>query len=82
MKEEFLHYLWKYSLYDRENLTDPEGNRIQVIHPGTYNRDSGPDFFNARILIDGTVWAGNVEIHIASSILMFMVIRTILHITM
>ncbi len=67
MKEEFLHYLWKYNLYDRENLTDPEGKRIQVMNPGTYNRDSGPDFFNARILIDNTVWAGNVEIHIASS---------------
>lgn len=67
MKEEFLHYLWKYRLYNKEKLIDPEGNRIAVINPGTYNRDSGPDFFNARILIGNTIWAGNVEIHIASS---------------
>ncbi len=67
MKEEFLHYLWKYSLYDKEKLSDAEGNRISVIHPGIYNRDSGPDFFNARISIGGTVWAGNVEIHTAAS---------------
>jgi len=67
MKEEFLHYLWKYGLYDSENLLDEEGNIITVIHPGEYNRDSGPDFFNARIIIAGTEWAGNVEIHTRSS---------------
>lgn len=67
MKEEFLHYLWKYRLYNPDKLFDQERNRISVIHPGEYNRDSGPDFFNAKILIDGTLWAGNVEIHIRSS---------------
>jgi Protein of unknown function (DUF2851) len=67
MKEEFLHYLWKYRLYDPECLTDNEGNKIRVICPGEYNRDSGPDFFNARILIGDTEWAGNVEIHTKAS---------------
>lgn len=67
MKEEFLHYLWKYSLYDPEKLSDGSGNKITVIRPGDYNRDSGPDFFNARISVDGTVWAGNIEIHSRSS---------------
>jgi hypothetical protein len=67
MKEEFLHYLWKYNLYDPESLLDSDGNKIIVIHPGEYNRDSGPDFFNARLIIDGTGWAGNVEIHLRTS---------------
>jgi hypothetical protein len=67
MKEEFLHYLWKYSLYDADLLLDNEQNKITVIQPGEYNRDSGPDFFNARLNIAGTEWAGNVEIHIKSS---------------
>jgi hypothetical protein len=67
MKEEFLHYLWKYSLYDREKLLDNEKNKIIVLSPGEYNRDSGPDFFNARISLAGTVWAGNIEIHTKAS---------------
>jgi hypothetical protein len=67
MKEEFLHYLWKYRLFYTHRLTDPEGTRIEVINPGEYNRDSGPDFFNARIRIAGTEWAGNVEIHTKAS---------------
>jgi hypothetical protein len=67
MKEEFLHYLWKYGLYYTDRLTDPDGNRITVLNPGCYNRDAGPDFFNARIQIGGTLWAGNVEIHTMAS---------------
>jgi hypothetical protein len=67
MKEEFLHYLWKYRLYDSEKLVDNDGNRIIVVHQGEYNRDSGPDFFNSRIIISGTEWAGNVEIHSKAS---------------
>jgi len=67
MKEEFLHYLWKYGLFDPDRLLDQDGNRITVINPGEYNRDSGPDFFNARLRISGTEWAGNVEIHTRAS---------------
>ncbi|MDX9811280.1 MAG: DUF2851 family protein [Bacteroidales bacterium] len=67
MKEEFLHYLWKYGLYDHDTLRDASGEKIVVVSPGEYNRDSGPDFFNARIITGGTQWAGNVEIHIKSS---------------
>jgi hypothetical protein len=67
MKEEFLHYLWKYNLYDPDKLYDNEGNKITVINPGEYNRDSGPDFFNARLRIGETEWAGNVEIHTRAS---------------
>jgi hypothetical protein len=67
MKEEFLHYLWKYGLFYKDKLVDQEGNRIVVINPGQYNRDGGPDFFNARIVIGETEWAGNIEIHSDSS---------------
>jgi len=67
MKEEFLHYLWKHQLYFTDKLLYAGGSKITVIHPGEYNRDSGPDFFNARILIGGILWAGNVEIHVRSS---------------
>ena len=66
MTEEFLHYIWKFRLID-QHLVSTSGEQIVVIHPGSHNFDSGPDFFNARIKINNTVWAGNVEIHILSS---------------
>ncbi|OFX90154.1 MAG: hypothetical protein A2W99_17695 [Bacteroidetes bacterium GWF2_33_16] len=67
MKEEFLHYIWKYKLYESANLKSTSGLKIKILKPGTHNLDSGPDFFNAKINIDKTIWSGNVEIHINSS---------------
>ena len=62
MNEEFLWYLWKYQLLKAPLITT-EGKTIEVIHPGIHNTDSGPDFFNGRIKLQNTIWAGNIEIH-------------------
>ncbi|MFZ2285366.1 MAG: DUF2851 family protein [Bacteroidales bacterium] len=67
MKEEFLHWLWKNRFFDAGRLCDREAGLIEVITPGEYNRDAGPDFFNTRLTVGGTVWAGNTEIHINAS---------------
>lgn len=67
MKEEFLHWLWKNRFFDDGSLCDREAGPIEVMTPGEYNRDSGPDFFNTRLTIGCTVWAGNTEIHINAS---------------
>jgi len=67
MKEEFLHWLWKNLFFDGGSLCDREAGPIEVINPGVYNRDSGPDFFNTRLIIGGTEWAGNTEIHVSAS---------------
>jgi len=66
MTEEFIHYLWKYKLLF-PNLFLVSGEAVTILDPGMHNTHSGPDFFNAKIKIDGTLWAGNVEIHIKSS---------------
>jgi len=67
MKEEFLQFIWEHSLFNRTNLSTVDGKTLEIISPGRPNTDSGPDFFNARIKIEGTIWAGNVEIHQKSS---------------
>jgi len=66
MTEDFLHYIWQYRLYDTD-LYLRTGEAVEVLQPGLHNTDSGPDFFNARIRIGDTIWAGNIEIHIQSS---------------
>ena len=48
-------------------LSLESGERIRIIDPGMLNRDSGPDFFNAKVKIDGRTWAGNIEIHMRAS---------------
>tara|TARA_R110002124_G_scaffold107047_11_gene259316 strand:- start:5294 stop:6595 length:1302 start_codon:yes stop_codon:yes gene_type:complete len=67
MKEDFLHYVWRHQLFSKINLQSTEFNRIEIVFPGIYNTNSGPDFLNAKIKIDDILWAGNVEIHVKSS---------------
>ena len=61
--EQLLHYIWKHRLLPLTNLTTTDGRPVEVIDPGLHNRNAGPDFFNAKVKIDGTLWVGNVEIH-------------------
>ena len=66
IKEEFLHYIWKYRFFHTEYLYCGH-EVVEVIDTGIHNFSSGPDFFNARIRIGQTVWAGNVEVHVKAS---------------
>ena len=67
MKEEFLHFVWEYSLFDKSNLRTTDDEPLEIVSPGQHNTDAGPDFFNAKIKIGDMLWAGNVEIHCRSS---------------
>jgi len=67
MTEDFLHYIWKFRKFDQLNIETAEGFPVEVIETGTHNQDSGPDFLDAKLRLDGTLWVGNVEIHISSS---------------
>ena len=66
MTEAFLQYVWQHQLLEGE-LHTTEGATVVVKQPGWPNRDAGPDFFDARVEIDGTLWIGNIEVHIKSS---------------
>ena len=67
MKEDFLHYLWKFKKFDSLDLKTFNGEEITIINVGNYLELAGPDFFNAQIIIGNQKWAGNVEIHLKSS---------------
>lgn len=61
--EQLLHYVWKHKLFPLSPLTTTWHQAVEVIDPGLHNRNAGPDFFNAKIKLNGTLWVGNVEIH-------------------
>ena len=62
MKEDFLHYIWQYKKYNPAVLKTVQGDAVQVIHGGQYLQQSGPDFFNAQLVIGAQRWAGNVAV--------------------
>lgn len=65
--EQLLHYTWKHKMFPLEALRTTDGKPVEVVDVGLHNYDQGPDFFNAKVRIDGEMWAGNVEIHDKSS---------------
>ena len=66
MREEFLYYLWENRLLNLD-LKTTEGEDVTILSVGSRNFDSGADFVNARVRINGTLWAGQVEIHVRAS---------------
>ena len=67
MNERLLQYIWQFQCYNQSSLTTEEAEPLQIIHPGTFNTNQGPDFLNAKIKIGTTTWAGSIELHINSS---------------
>lgn len=67
MQESFLHFVWQFSQFNRQDLRTTNGELVQIIRSGTLNANAGPDFSQARIQIGTVEWAGNVEIHLCSS---------------
>jgi hypothetical protein len=67
MQEDFLHYIWQYQKLTASLLQTVKGNKIQVISAGELNTNSGPDFYNSRIVIGNQEWVGTVEIHLKAS---------------
>lgn len=65
--ERLLHYVWKNRLMPHCGLVTTGGQSVEVLSPGFHNKDAGPDFFCADIVVNGEDWMGNVEIHTLSS---------------
>jgi hypothetical protein len=68
MKEDFLHYLWKFKKFNFLDIVTTSNEPLQILSVGLHNTDTGgPDFFNAQLKINNQLWAGNVEIHLKAS---------------
>jgi hypothetical protein len=67
MQEEFLHYIWNHKKFNFSQLKTTNNKVVTISSIGNYNKNTGPDFFNAQLKIEEQLWAGNVEIHVKSS---------------
>ncbi|MCZ6679018.1 MAG: DUF2851 family protein, partial [Candidatus Poribacteria bacterium] len=65
--EHFVQTVWNDQRFFAFDLQSTDGRPIQVLKPGIWNSDTGPDFVQAEILIDGKLHTGDVEVHVRSS---------------
>lgn len=67
MTERLLQFIWQFQYYNKSELHVEQGQALSIIHPGHYNTNQGADFTEARVIIGGTTWVGNIELHVISS---------------
>lgn len=67
MNERLLQFIWQFQYFNRADLQSEQGAKLQIIQPGIYNVNQGPDFLEAMIRVDDTLLVGNIELHINSS---------------
>ncbi len=67
MSEDFLHYIWRTKNFAFTDLCTTEGLSVEILDFGYHNHEGGPDFKNCKAVIDGTFWAGNIEMHLSCS---------------
>jgi len=67
MTERLLQFIWQFQYFNKSELTTTAGEMLQIVFPGQYNTNQGPDFSDAKIKIGKTTWAGTVELHIKTS---------------
>lgn len=68
MKEEYLHFLWRMRFLPSRSFILQDGSALEIVEFGEYNKnESGPDFFHAKLIVDGLMWFGHIEFHLKSS---------------
>lgn len=61
--ERLLQQIWRHQRIIREGLLTTDGHPIQVLHPGFWNREAGPDFRGAVLqFADHPPRSGDVEL--------------------
>jgi len=63
LSEHFLQFLW----FERKlikKLTTTDGKTVEIIQPGFWNHEAGPDFKNAVIKLEDHTLSGDIEIHL------------------
>lgn len=68
MTETYIHFVWKLKRLPFHQLQTTKGQEVLILNNGIHNiSESGPDFFNARMLYENMEWAGQIEMHVKSS---------------
>ncbi|MBS1746172.1 MAG: DUF2851 family protein [Bacteroidetes bacterium] len=67
MNEKLLQFIWQFRYFNSSFLQTTDGRHLQIIQAGMLNHNAGPDFSEAKIKVDDTIWVGNVELHVKAS---------------
>lgn len=67
MNERLMQFIWQGRYFGQGPYFTIQGEPLEIIYPGIWNVNQGPDFLDAKLKIGKTIWAGNIELHIRAS---------------
>lgn len=67
LSERVVQKIWLRQDFDTSTLKTVCGQAVEVKDPGRWNLLGGPDFKEARVIIDGRPVVGDVEVHLSPS---------------
>lgn len=62
LNENFISRIWAEKMY-YSDLKTTDGKNVEILDYGVRNKDSGADYRNAKISIEGNIFYGDIEIH-------------------
>lgn len=63
VSELLLQKIWLRGAFNHAPARTTSGERLVVVHPGSWNRLSGPDFRGARLILGEREITGDIEVH-------------------
>ena len=63
LSEHVIQKIWHTGDFSRQNLCLSDGRTLELLTPGRWNHGDGPDFRGARMIVNGQLWVGDVEVH-------------------
>lgn len=63
ISEKIIQKIWLQGDFYQKDLKTSSGKCLEILDPGSWNVNEGPDFKEARLVIDGEEVVGDVEIH-------------------
>jgi len=68
VREEIVRCIWFGGHFPSDELSTDDGRRLEVVSPGWWNVEGGPDFVRAEFLLEGSGRViGDVEVHTVAS---------------
>lgn len=67
MTEKLLQFIWQFQYFNKSELCTDDGDVLQIIKPGIYNLNQGPDFLESSVKVAAVKLFGNIELHVNAS---------------
>src|SRR3989344_2818029 len=64
ISERLIQAIWADRLFNTLQLQTQDGTPLEILNPGRWNVENGPDFKSAQIKVGSEVLKGDIEIHL------------------